>query len=702
MAIIPTYLNTSPSTPLQQGGEISSGAVAPAIQSVEQAGNDLVNQSMSRAEQANNQALGSRLQANEAAFQEQFKLPEIFNQVQSSRLQALQTLTTIDARAKEKQQHLVDTAYSLNESTKFQTELEEFKSNLSQQVPSDGKGYTEALKSWIDNRTQQMMKNAPSVNAGFDMLGLGSKEMIQGVREGTAFESKARIADANNKYESMMSSALNQITNNPASAEKVISEMGPKIALTGHALGLTQDKIDRIQQGFVSSAQVNRINSSIETGDLTGASSLLHDKDIISSIDPNKYTQMYDKYVSAERQYLNQHRSEVELASTKNALVAGHLNSGDKGYGKAYSSLFNEKIGDTSSVLPQDINSTSLVITNFLTEFNKGVDGDTKSKISNALINSRNPNEAVSYALGINGVLNSDNPSAINSFKDLPEDAQVVSTRIAALVSSGMGSAEAVSLVRDAWKNTINPKSAERVKELIQTEVNATGSLQDLVDPTAKFVSSTLGHWYSSDPENSKNLPEMRNVYAAYMAKYQDVGLAQSAFEKYLKTTYSKTNMNGTSEYMKHAPESVLAASDNIDIFKKDWYSSIGQIATELGGTRQGNSVVLPDGKVHNISLDALDKNPVDPLTGNVTYYVRQNGKLITDSEGRFRTFSFKTNQTEYVQKRQEIIDNLAKQRNILNDTISETTDSLLSRSGLMKEWQREVWNVKQNLNKVF
>ncbi len=234
------------------------------------------------------------------------------------------------------------------------------------------------------------------------------------------------------------------------------------------------------------------------------------------------------------------------------------------------------------------------------------------------------------------------------------------------LLNAGMPLKDAIDLKREAWANQKNPYSAEQIKGLIKDNVD----VKNGDDPTADLLKKSIDDWsiYPTD-KAAAVLPQARQVYSDFVAKYKDVGLAQDAFSKYAKSTFSISSVNGDNDIMRNAPETIFTRPGEMDLFNKHWEDKRGEIATLLGGGLDGFEVKTDD-KKYKLSLDTGNSSPIDPVTGVASYYVKANGNNIQDSSGRFLTFSFNQDATELSKKREDYIAGLSNGREQMNMAI--------------------------------
>lgn len=585
--------------------------------------------SLQQSEQLKSQSERADLMASEAEFNTRADqlIPGITNEVSKLTLNTVNTIAGLAERNYQNNIQMAEKAFVLDAFTSAQTDYMDLikQGSLS---PKD-------TNTWFNQRIESAIGAAPSVASKLDIRSKLTQFKVGALEDSYKqdLENKKQLVGVT--LDNTINNLAKQAYANPTSLSDLLLQSDSAKSVLESA-GYSTTEIDanmEVVRAKISAASVQKF---LDSGDTNSALNLIADS---GDIRFDHKARLLNDALKTYQQSASQQLDVLKGASNQSAFMNGELTRGTKAWEDASTSSFltfyNDQIGSTGIDGNNYLEVAAKTVAYF-ENFGQGMSKDTAKFFTDKLTYSNNPYEIASISKALIGLTTNPITKSSGAAKDILEnkDKFAEAYRIDALISAGTSPDVAVNKVREAAQAMTPTK-----QKLLEDNLNT--YWKDNQKSIADKIENSIAGWTT--------IPEYQKIglSADYMDQFNsfykltgNVEEAEKLTSEYVSRNYGESSINGSNEIMEGAPEMYFSGK-SLDMFKKDYNKALENIASEMGGTFNGDtSEILVDGKISKPKLISIPGFTVNQ-EGAKSYMIIDSatGQLLTLS-----SFTFKNN----------------------------------------------------------
>lgn len=687
------YINQGSSVPPISSSPVDANTLLSIGSSVASQYGNVLSQDLQSSMQANAQAKRLNMVLTETQHQNDLKLKEDYITTNQILLRGINSIASIDEARQKEEEKKLNSVYQINTLTKLNTNYLNFLNEARANMSPDGNGYTQSIQTFMDDQIKASVNNAPNEEAKFDIYTRASEFKLKALNNAIEVEQKARdsyrtglLVDASNEI-------INQTAINPTNADEYLKDIN-KMSSTLKANGFNDSQVASFIKDRTSSLREAQIKGLLDSGKGKLAEQIINGDNLKNELEPNQFLQLKHSVIQFNLQEAKQQQKKVNLAISAEQFMNGMLPKGDTNFNKAADAvsdnLLFSQLPETPNFTLNDIPTTAGAIHSFFQKYNSGIGAQTANKIESKIITSSNVFEVAAYSIGIDSLIRDPNSPSLEVMKGLNQEAKTVAGRIAQLTNAGIPAQEAVRTAREELKQS---KSNAGLKTFVDQNLTQE-ALSDVA--ISGWVDKALDNYTTWFPDDSadKYIGYVKDAYKGNLYKYGNPDLAQQATIAQITNTLGVTKVNGANQVIEAAPE-MFYHDDTLYVFKTNLNKTKADMAVQFNWLDNGDGTYnTANGRIKPEIRPIVDVTLSQPLYDKTYQLIDGNSGLpIQDPKtGKYATFRFKLDETEYGKSLIKHNDKLKKEKDDYNKAME----------GYTNEYVRSLVGTTMSIKKFF
>lgn len=584
--------------PPEQGMQVNTGALEQRTNQVLSSQNQLLDTAFQQAESARSRAYGAEVQAMEAEQNASLMklFPAAMKDVGDIVNKSVEKIARLDQAQFDENLQKEMNAYMLDEGFKLQEEYLYYRQQLKESNDADA---PKKMSEWMGARMNGVIGKAPSEKAKLAMTEKLMNMKLDALEDGFRIRDMA-LAEARRKklQKDMVDALIKNTKEQPENSlqnlqmltnvgQALVFEGVPKKDITAAMITGQTQIVSATVEGFLNNEQPR------------SAIKALGDATIKAAVDEKTHTSLLNVAAKAELIKTTTNKKEIVLGVNLSMFQENMLTKGAKGAEEASNVSFN--MYRSSQAVPQnddEVKSAHQQDVKYFSSRNKIMDKETAERLldeaTNISTRDGNPYQAAASALTLNAMLKDNTGRFGDLGTQLMEESnglykQKLGAAIAMANKINNGSSvESAAELANKLMQPVSETEQKNREKLFDIHLSAI----DKNDKTSKFAKDAykaIGadkNSFGKLKGSETYLAEFTDATKANYILTGDIEAAKVLTAKELSSKYAMTEINGTPEIMRGAPELYFKNVDKVKAIRDE---QVNSYAIALAGSTGQN-----------------------------------------------------------------------------------------------------------------
>ncbi len=426
-------------------------------------GNDaILRKSLSEAEQYRAQEKRAALISQEADYQSKMSLPEGTEKLKQASMSALNTIAAIDETKRLAEVKKNESNYLTNSLLDIQQGYIDYVNN--NPVPTDGKGYSQAVAGQINASLKDALDNAPTEQSKIELYQHATEMKMNAVNKAFDLETKQRETFRDTKINNQLSSIANNVYQDPASIDSFKGQVG----LLAESLKIAGKDEAYVNQ-FIHNASGILVNQQVKgylglntVAGFNAAEAVLKSSDAKNFITTSQYDTLVNSYGTERKAMIKELQKQQQKERASVLITHGMATKDTPGAIEAADDMF---FNFMQSEVGNDIKNNPTKAVNSMADYIRktgSVIGEqTQSYITSSVLNSLDPDTVGTTSQMIYQLAGDQTGFGSRFTAQLPSDVIKEASKVAVLINSGYAAADAVAVARKELRELSPVKKME-------------------------------------------------------------------------------------------------------------------------------------------------------------------------------------------------------------------------------------------------